>query len=91
MTSQNRHLIRSLNDKDLLCHEMLVRTITARYLDGLYDDQMLKVTFETYPVTVKMMDTGASKLVGYETYRVIKHYQETGNIMTREQAYGLEK
>lgn len=88
--SNNIHLIKSLNDKDVLSTEMLIRRITTEYLNGTFDEILMRTTFETYPVTITEMDLSNKRLVGYESLRVIHHYNTTGEIMSREQAYGLE-
>ena len=91
MTSPNNNLIQSLNDKDIKSDQHWVRKQTIDYLDGVIQANHLIRYYKLYPEAVKKCHCGNKKRVGYESQRVIDHYRITGDIMTREQAYGLEK
>lgn len=89
--SDNIHLIESLNDKDLKSQQYWIRKWTVDYLDGVMQANHLIRQYAMNAEAVANCYCGNRKRVGYESQRVIDYYRTTGDILTREQAYGLEK
>lgn len=86
----NLHLIESLNDKDLSSSQFRIRKATVEYLKGVLQANHLMWFYNMDPQGVEDCLCKNQKRAGYESQRVINHFRDTGEILTREQVYGKE-